>query len=453
MNKGKILGAAVISVAVIAVAAYCVNDYQKQQEALAAPPAVREIAVTTRTPEIGDVVVSGEFIGHVAPNQQVAVLPKMGGEVKAVHVNVGDVVEKGDLLFEVDTTALETSISQMSAALASGQAKAQMALEVARQNKQTFDANLKNGNANNASLAQAKAGAASANSALQNANFGLSVARRTLRELRDDDTGMVTDSMIDKAKDAVTQAELGREAAQTAVEKAEDMVAAIENTIAESAASVDNAVAMAELNTNFNDQYIALNKLKKDLEEAAVTAPTSGVIEQRNIEPLGMAAPGMPAIVISDKDTMVVSFKIPENAYDFVKVGDGITLEHGSMTCRGTITEIATAVDPASGLMAVKAALENPPENLRTGTMVKLFADIQKASKTMTLPLGLVYYENNRPYVYVEENGIARKKPIETGLYNNDSVQILSGLSGADKVIETWHPQLADGVQVVPAQP
>ena len=453
MSKGK-LWVLVLLGAIIAAGAgtYGYYYYQQVQAQNAPPPPARELAVATRTPEVGNVIVAGEFIGSVAPNQQVMVLPKMGGEVKAVYFNVGDAVQAGDILFEVDTTVLETSISQMQAALASGQAKAQMALEMAQQNKDTFDANLKDGNSSNATLAQAKMGAANAKSAVQTANFGLSVARRTLRELRDDDTGMISDAMIDQARDAVTQAELGREAAQTALEKAEEMVEAIEKTIAESAASVDSAVEMARLKTNFNDQYIALNKLKKDLTEAAVAAPVTGVIEQRNVEPFGMAMPSSPAFVISDKNTMVVTFKVPEKAYNAIEIDDLITLEHGDATCRGKVTEIATAVDMASGLFTVKAALINPPADLRTGTMAKVIVDVEKAERTMLLPLGLVYYENNTPYVYVEENGEARKKVITTGLYNNEHIQILSGLSGADKVIETWHPQLAEGVAVVPAQ-
>lgn len=66
----------------------------------------------------------------------------------------------------------------------------------------------------------------------------------------------------------------------------------------------------------------------------------------------------------------------------------------------------------------------------------------------MLLPYDAVYYEGEQAYVFCVEDGAARKTPVETGLYNEDKIEILNGLSSDSIVIHTWSSQLTDGAKI-----
>ncbi|MCL1877998.1 MAG: biotin/lipoyl-binding protein, partial [Defluviitaleaceae bacterium] len=81
--------------------------------------AIREpVLVETITTETGDVIVMGEYIGSVVPSQQVAVIPRIPGEVLSVYFSMGDTVSADDVLFTIDATEIENSIASLEAQLA-----------------------------------------------------------------------------------------------------------------------------------------------------------------------------------------------------------------------------------------------------------------------------------------------------------------------------------------------
>lgn len=430
----------------------------------------RDILVDTVSPEIGDIVVTGEYIGTMEPNQQVAIYPKVAAEVLAVNFNVGDVVQAGDVLFELDSKILQTSIAQSQAALNSAKAKARLNLAITENNLDTQEYNVEYGHDNTLkgasnAIDSAKDAVAAAENRMSAAIASHTSARRQLREFRDDEiwppslASMQTiidyDQAEDQLKDAVRQAELAVEAAELGVEQAKNGLAKAQDAYEtakvmteEQYISINNQVAMAKLNTNFSDQDIAIQKLMDDLGNYTVKAPINGVIESRAVEPYNMASPQAPAFVISDKDSMTVSFKISQAAYAHMKLGDSVTLEKNGANYTGTVIEISTMVDQ-SGMFTVKANIQNPPDDLYTGASVKIYADAQKVTNAVVIPLSALYYDNGAPYVYIAENGFAKKVPVEVGIYDSENIEIISGVSMSDRIIGTWSSNLADGVEIV----
>lgn len=460
----SICAAAVLTIAIFAGAASTGGEKEPEQEVK------KDILVDTILPETGNIAVTGEYIGTMEPNQQVMVYPKVSAEVLAVNFNIGDTVQAGDVLFELDSKALKTTIEQSQASISKAKAQAALNLSIAQNNLDTQEYNVEYGhdntmkNANNA-VDNAKDALDAAQNRLRTAEISLSTARRQLRELNNDGiwpTSMAAmqgvideDQVIDQLRDAVKQAELavqsadlGVEQAKANLEKAKDGQRTAEVMVDEQRISTNQQVKMAELNTNFSDQDIALQKLVDDLNYYSVKAPISGVIESRNVDPFDMASPQAPAFVISDKDSMTVSFKISQASYANMNTGDQVTLEKNGASYVGSITEISTMVD-ASGLFTVKANIPRAPADLYTGASVKIYAEAQKAENAVIVPLSAIYYDNGAPYVFVAEGGLAKKVPVETGIYDDKNIQILSGLSMSDRVISTWSSSLTDGAEII----
>src|SRR5262245_20295225 len=76
----------------------------RQWEAAAAPE-IRTVEVV-----LGDIEKSVTALGSLQPKNYVDVGAQVSGQLKRVHVEIGDRVQKGDLLAEIDPTVFETRV-------------------------------------------------------------------------------------------------------------------------------------------------------------------------------------------------------------------------------------------------------------------------------------------------------------------------------------------------------
>ncbi|MCI8886692.1 MAG: efflux RND transporter periplasmic adaptor subunit [Hungatella sp.] len=184
------------------------------------------------------------------------------------------------------------------------------------------------------------------------------------------------------------------------------------------------------------------------IEFSSITATISGKIESSTMEVHDMATQSSPLCVISSEGTKVVNFAVTEAVLEHIKVGETIRIEKGGSEYGGTVTEVNTMVDPATGLFKIKASVEEG-DALASGSTVKLYVTSDKAKQVLTIPVDAVYYDNGSPYVYTYDSGTIHRADVETGISDSEKIQIISGLSGADQVITTWSPELYEGAPAV----
>jgi RND family efflux transporter MFP subunit len=259
---------------------------------------------------------------------------------------------------------------------------------------------------------------------------------------------------VEQANYAVQQQGMALSQAQIALETAEK---SYQDTAALYAAGAVPLNALEQAETARTNAGLAVNRAasalaqsksaQSRLGDAIVSAPISGEIESCNVKPYNMASPQAPAFVITNKDSMIVSFKVPRNTRDFLNLGDNIILTDSGAGYTGSITEISTAVDP-SGLFTVKASVSDPAASLFSGARVKITAEAQRASNVMLLPLSVIRYEGGEPYIYAASGGLAKKVRVNTGLFDAENIEILEGAQLADKIISTWNPRLSDGAEI-----
>lgn len=183
------------------------------------------------------------------------------------------------------------------------------------------------------------------------------------------------------------------------------------------------------------------------VEFSSITAPISGIVESFNVEVHDNVSQQNTICVISGEGTKAVSFNVSERVVKGLSVGDTITVEKNGSEYQGTISEVSTMVDPATGLFKVKASMENA-DALATGSQVKLYVVSERADHVMMIPTDAVYYEGGQPKVYLYEDGAVREREIEIGIYDSKQTEVVSGLKPEEQVIVTWSSELFDGSQV-----
>lgn len=200
--------------------------------------------------------------------------------------------------------------------------------------------------------------------------------------------------------------------------------------------------------TAANLQYQAA-KLNYDtqVEFSTITSPIAGKVESLGVEVHNMVSQQSSVAVIAGEGVKTVSFSVTERLSKNLKVGDSLTVEKHGTQYEATVTEVGTMVNAQTGMFPVKAAL-NGGDGLATGVAVKLYVTSDKAENVMTIPVDSVYYDGGDAYVYTYDNGTVHKVPVEVGIYDSETIHVISGITEADRVITTWSSELREGAQV-----
>ncbi len=243
----------------------------------------------------------------------------------------------------------------------------------------------------------------------------------------------------------ISSAETSRSTTADSIDFYEDNLknAQIQYGIQNGQAYQDTAAALAN---QIASTDVGIASARMQLENYVLTAPISGQIEQKNVDEYGMVSAGNPVYVISNKDTMTVTFYVSEAVRNQLVPGETVTLERGGQTWTAAVTQTGQSVDARTGLFEIKAMVEG--SDLANGVTVKIYADTAKEPDALLIPYDAVYYQGETAYVYCVEDGILVKTPVETGLYDEDTIAITGGLSKDSVVVHTWSSQLADGIKV-----
>ena len=463
---------------------------------------ISKVAVEVENPTTGELTNDTTYIGTVEPQQQVYVTPKVSGTVIAAYFEVGDTVKEGDVLFKIDDEAAQLQMKSAEASYSQAQAGVTAATSGSRdlQNYQTErsiqqlkdslddaenniddlkdnlgdlrDARGKLGTAKD----QAQAGLDAATDAYYGQKDAL-IQKANDIQAQIDALGEGEDaSALEEQKKGV-EAELDgykktMEQAQSTVDQLNSQIQSIEAsktqikssisqiengkdtirdnlTTAEQTYSITQNEVYPETDATYAAQLqaasVGVDSAKMQLDFYTVKAPISGVVEAANVKKEDMAAAGNPAYIISNKDSMTVTFNVTEKAKNTMNVGDHVTVERNGETFDGTITEIGTMAGQQTKLFQVKATIPGAGDKLPNGVSVKVSATTEKEDGSTLVPFDALYFSGGDAYVYcVVDNKLVRTS-VTVGLMDDDHAIIEEGLYTDSLVVSNWSSKLRNG--------
>ena len=275
------------------------------------------------------------------------------------------------------------------------------------------------------------------------------------------ETGLNTlKDQADQAKEASTQASSAYSGTASSITQLEStikqlnaQIKALKDNIDATEDAADAAGGTQAYDAQIKAAQTGVDSAQYQKDLYTVTAPIDGIIESVNVSENEVSAQGYPAFTISDKEAMEVSFYVPEDVRDYLKVGDRIQVETASGTVNGSVSLIGTAVDAQKGLFRIEAQITTVTDkSLLSNTSVSLSLVTNTVKNQILIPFDAVYYDNDQAYVFVVEKGAESDKAIRrnvtAGSYNNDTIAILEGLSEGEQVITTWGAGLKDGAPI-----
>ncbi|MBR2370318.1 MAG: efflux RND transporter periplasmic adaptor subunit [Paludibacteraceae bacterium] len=198
------------------------------------------------------------------------------------------------------------------------------------------------------------------------------------------------------------------------------------------------------------------NQLKEQLAlyetNTFVRADFAGVISARNFEP-GELCAGQPILQLTQINKLKAYINVQENYFPYLKKGMKLTLTsdiYPGKTFPASVEVVYPTIDPSSHTFSVKVLIPNASEVLRPGMYV-----------TTSIPVGkvqglLVPYQavlkligSNERYVFVNNNGVAKRVKVELGKRYDRDIEIISEeLKEGDELIVVGQGRLVDGVKL-----
>ena len=311
----------------------------------------------------------------------VALAPRVGGQIKTVHVKDNQIVHKGELLVEIDDAEYAARLSQAQAELATAQAQAQAA------DAQVLlsDANARGGlRSAQALLSGSSAAVSTAEAQISAAKAGIARAEAEARKSELDLT-RATELFSAHAipRERLDNAQVARDAAQAALAQARAALSSSEEArrgaqsrVAEAqghvsqSTPVDAAIAVARAGAELAHARVAAAQAAARLAElqysyAKITAPADGQISQLTAREGAMVQPGQPLGQLVPVLTYVVA-NFKETQLDRMRPGDPVEIEVDAFPGR----TLQGKVESLSGGTGARFSLL-PPDNA-SGNFVKV---------------------------------------------------------------------------------
>lgn len=290
--------------------------------------------------------------------------------------------------------------------------------------------------------------------------------------INNDATVKDCNTAIEKVNAQITELKTSQSSAQSAVDQLNSQIQSVEAsktqikssisqiengkdtirdnlTTAEQTYSITQNEVYPETDATYAAQLqaasVGVDSAKMQLDFYTVKAPISGVVEAANVKKEDMAAAGNPAYIISNKDSMTVTFNVTEKAKNTMNVGDHVTVERNGETFDGTITEIGTMAGQQTKLFQVKATIPGAGDKLPNGVSVKVSATTEKEDGSTLVPFDALYFSGGDAYVYcVVDNKLVRTS-VTVGLMDDDHAIIEDGLDADSLVVSNWSSKLRNG--------
>lgn len=417
MNKKKVLIGSAITLLIVSMMG--ITIYKNSKPVF---KSVNETSVTKGT-VVQEVFASGR-LGYTDTKE---VYAPFVAKVKNVKIKLGDQVEAGQVLFEMDLEDLNKQIDSAKKALTASQFQLDQA-KISRANLLTeFQKTMTDYLAPN-NPANWPNGTPTQTIAQMQANYDNAVQAYTSLLNSPDATGGIS---IASLENQVSQAQTNLNELQAQAKKA--VVTAPRNGIVVSL----NAVA-GVLTGSVGDSSAA---------SAATSSLTSGGT--------GLGGISNSLVTIADFDKLIVTAKVNEIDSPMVKVGQKVTVTGDAFTNEysGTISTVAPTAVTAAGAKGEETTVEiivdlDSPSGLKPGYNVNLSIKTLEKNDALLLPPQAIQDQSGKSIVFIIEAGLAKQHEVTVGISDEKQVEILSGLKEGEKVIIDASPSLKDGDKV-----
>ena len=217
---------------------------------------------------------------------------------------------------------------------------------------------------------------------------------------------------------------------------------------------------VAQYEGNIKQDTANIDSAKLNLTYAKVTAPITGVVGLRQVDPGNIvhASDTNGMIVITQLQPIAVLFTIPEDSLPQVtqklRAGahlpvDAYNRDNSKKIASGTLVTLDNQIDSTTGTSKLKAVFPNTDNALFPQQFVNIRLLVDTLGNQLVVPNVAVQNGQQGTFVYVvDEDSKVHLKPVQVGISTETSSQILGGLADGDRVVVDGTDRLIEGARV-----
>ncbi len=187
-----------------------------------------------------------------------------------------------------------------------------------------------------------------------------------------------------------------------------------------------------------------------------LSAPFSGIVTQVTAMPGDRLQAGAPLMQLARADRLQALIGIePE---EVGRVHAGMTVRVASVfdehtVYNGRVSKVFGMINPQTRLVDLVVTLQTGSQPAPTpGTRVKGVISLTRRTG-FAVPRRAVLKDDGGPYLFVVQNGRARRVAVKTGLETRDRIMVSGRLTAGDRVVVLGNYELRDGMAVREGEP
>ena len=376
-------------------------------------PQQQNVSVDVAVARRGSLEKDIEYVGTTFPVREVSLRSRIEGQILDISVDVGDLVEQGQVLVRIDDSISAATVIEAEAEVAALQS------EVASLEADVNDA-----------IAQVEQAELELKQAQSDA------ARSSL--------------LFEQGAISEQAAELDR----TAVGTAEQALKSAEQQVA----NRTSAVAAAQRRVAAQEALVAQERQRKSFTQ--LTSPVTGSVLARVLEPGDLARSGDEVLQLGDFSQIQVRVQISELELAEVRVGQTAQVRLDAFpggTFTGEVTQISLAADATARLIPVEVTIPNQDRRIGRGLLARVnfgrqddnsvivpetavqvaSQEAKENSQLDTATIFIIQREGEQVAVTARE--------VKLGEQANSQVEILSGLEPREEFVVRSSGDLQDG--------
>jgi RND family efflux transporter MFP subunit len=433
MNRISLsLACLAVAAATLVSIAGCYSSSSAAAQQTASTPA-GAVPVTATPPVRKTLRLESVQPGQVEAFEQTPLFAKLPAYVEKLYVDIGDRVQEKQLLADLFLPELKDELRQKEAAEVQARAEIDLATAAIR-------------------AAVAAVSTAQANISLMEAGKIRAEADVTrwqsqyTRISRLVAGGSLERKLEDETRDSLKAAEAASGEVRAKVEAARATLVQSQADLAK--AEANEAVARARCGNAEAD----LSRVKALLRYTQIRAPYAGVVTERNVNRGDFVQPAntltaRPLLTVACTDTVRIFVDVPEMESPWIEVGHKGYVSVQALPDRiveGKVTRTSWVL-AANRTLRTELDLPNPNGLLRPGMYATAHIVLQEHAKVYVLPLSAIVRVGKQASCWVVKDAHAVRTPITLGLQDSNDVEVLSGLTGDELVVQSPAASLHEG--------
>jgi RND family efflux transporter MFP subunit len=265
--------------------------------------------------------------------------------------------------------------------------------------------------------------------------------------------GRAIETEIKRVEAVIAGAEAQFQQASRDVQRYTELVARNATTVV----TLNNAQTQVNVSRSLADSNKAtLEGLKVQLGYTTIRAPISGRISMASVKVGNIVrqADLNSLATINQLAPIYVSFAVPQRSLPDVRAA--IAAETASLEAvvpgsnareTGQVTMVENTVDPATGMVTIRATMPNTTENLWPGTLVNTGLTL-RAEDRITIPATALQLSQGGSFVFVVKDNAAVVRPIQIERTVDGVSVVTSGIEEGEVVVTDGQLLLSNGTRV-----